>query len=342
MDYYLKPQQVDLLRSTHRTTKDKRLADKIKAILMLNNGFTYEQTSKALLMDEVTLRRYVKLFQTQGIEGLLEFRYKGGTALLNENQQNQLKQFLKKNTQRTAREIAEHIYTVYHVRYSTIGVTKMLHRLGFTYKKPKILPGKADLKKQQKFVTMYTKLKSRMKADDQLYFVDATHPQHTTEPQYGWILKGKKEDKYIKTASGRKRLNLNGALNLSDHTALIRHEDTINADSIIKLADLLLQKHKSGKIYLILDNARYHHAKKVQEWRTAHKRVKFVFLPAYSPNLNLIERLWRFFKQKVLWNRYFETFEEFKNTSLEFFENLKDYEKELNSLLTDKFRLVPG
>ena len=340
MSQILTKEQVVLLKTTHKATKNKKLADKIKAILSLHAGYSYEDIAQILLLDEVTLRRYVKQFQSEGIEGLLECRYTGGVSALAEEQQYALKQFLKKNTQRTAKEIADHIRTVYRVSYTAVGVTKLLHRLGFTYKKPKIVPGKADMKQQKKFLARYTKLKAMMKEEDHLYFLDATHPQHTTDPQYGWILKGKKEDKYIKTSSGRSRLNLNGALNLHDHTAIVFHEETINADAVIRLGEALIEKHSEGIIYFILDNARYHHAKKVQEWRKKHTRIKFVFLPPYSPNLNLIERLWRFFHQQVLWNRYFETFTEFKDTSLEFFKNLQFYEKELNTLLADNFRVM--
>ena len=244
--------------------------------------------------------------------------------------------------QRTAIEIRDHIEIAYHVTYSVIGTTKLLHRMGFTYKKPKIIPGKADTKKQQRFLEAYRKLKAKMGKEDSLYFVDASHPQHNTRPSYGWILKGKHNDKLIKTTSGRKRLNLHGALSLTDHTAIVLSEDAINAQSVMRLGNVLLKKQRKGNIYLILDNAKYYHAKIVKEWREKHKRVKFMFLPSYSPNLNLIERLWRFFHQKVTWNRYFETFEQFKNESLGFFKNLKQYDKELATLLTDNFQLMPS
>jgi transposase len=339
---FLTDQQVSVLRTAHRTTKDKRLADRIKAILMLHHGFTYTQISQALLLDEVTIRRYVTQFQNRGIDGLLECRYTGGASSLTANQEQQLKRFLDKNTQRTAKEIVDHIAVAYRVRYSTIGVTKLLHRLGFSYKKPKIIPGKAEARKQERFIAAYGKLKAKMDESDHLYFADASHPQHNTRPSYGWILKGKAHDKLVKTTSGRKRLNLHGALNLKTHHAVVLSEDTIDAASVIRLGNRLLRKHKTGKIYVILDNAKYYHARIVNVWREKHGRIKFIFLPSYSPNLNLIERLWRFFHQKVTWNRYFETFEEFKNESLGFFKNLKQYDKELATLLTDNFQIVPS
>lgn len=342
MPEILTDHQVLVLRNAHKTLKDKRLADRIKAVLSLHEGYSYEDIARILLLDEVTLRRYVKQFQGHGIEGLLECRFTGGTAQLTVTQERRLKRFLAVNTQRTVKEIVEHVRVAYGVTYSVAGATKLLHRLGFTYKKPKIVPGKADVKRQQRFLAAYEKLKARMNRDDHLYFVDATHPQHNTRPSYGWILKGKHNDKLVKTNSGRERLNLNGALNLQTHHAIVLSEETINAKSVIRLGNTLLKKHPKGKIYFILDNAKHHHAKIVKAWRKTHGRIKFLFLPPYSPNLNLIERLWRFFHQKVTWNHYFETFEEFKNASLGFFKNLKQYETELATLLTDNFQVVPS
>ena len=342
MPGFLTDEQIAILRTAHRTTREKRLADRIKAVVMLHHGFTYDQITQALFLDEVTLRRYVKQLQERGIDGLLECRYAGGVSSLTHTQEQQLKRFLDTNTQRTAQAIAEHIALRYGVRYSVIGVTKLLHRLGFTYKKPKVVPGKADPKKQERFVKMYEKIKARMRKEDHLYFADATHPQHATQPAYGWILKGKAHDKLVKSPSGRQRLNLSGALNLKTHHAVVLSEETINAQSVIRLGNILLRKHKKGKIYLVVDNAKYYHARIVKAWRQHHGRIKFLFLPSYSPNLNLIERLWRFFHQQVTWNRYFETFEEFKNVSLGFFKNLKYYDKELATLLADNFRVVPS
>ena len=308
---------------------------------MLHRGFTYQQISQALLLDEVTLRRYVKQFQKKGIDGLLECRYAGGKTRLSFNQEQELKAFLRDNTKRTAKEIADYVHKTYAVKFSVIGVTKLLHRLGFSYKKPKIIPGKADRIRQEEFLKKYEEIKTKLKERDSVYFLDSTHPQHNTKPSYGWILKGKTHDKFIKTTSGRMRINLHGALNLNKHTALVMEEKTINHKSTLKLLRKLKAKHPKGKIYLILDNASYYHARQVVSWVKKHRRFKLVFLPPYSPNLNLIERLWRFFHQKITWNHYFETYDEFRRVSLKFFRNLKLYEKELSTLLTDNFQLVP-
>jgi len=338
----LTDQQVIQLKSAHKQTREKRLADRIKAVLMLHSGFTYDQIKQALLLDEVTVRRYVKQYKGKGIDGLLEYRYQGGKARLTLIQETELKISLRENTQRTAKEAADYILKKYKVEFTTIGVTKLLHRLGFTYKKPKIIPGKANRAKQEAFLKTYEETKAKLGTQDRIYFLDSTHPEHNTKPSYGWILKGKANDKFVKTNSGRERINLNGALNWFDKTAIVLEEKSINKEATVNLLETIGRKQKHGKIYMILDNASYYHAKMVKNWVLRHPRFKLLFVPSYSPNLNLIERLWRFFHQKVTWNRYFETFDEFRNTSLDFFKNLKQYEKELTSLLADNFQLVPS
>ena len=342
MKDFLTEEQVRVLKLTHRTIRDKKLADRIKAILMLHFGFTYGQISQALLLDEVTLRRYVAKFQTKNVEGLLEYRYTGGQTRLSAIQEQDLKTYLKNNTKRTAKEVVTYVFETYEFRYSVIGITKLLHRLGFSYKKPKIIPGKANRALQEEFLKKYEEIKSNLKEKDQVYFLDSVHPTHNTKPSYGWILKGKENDKFVKTNSGRKRINLSGALNLKNHTALVIEAETINYKVTLKLLKRLQKIQPVGQIYLILDNAGYYHKKEVKVWVKKHRRFKLVFLPSYSPNLNLIERLWRFFHQKVTWNNYFETFEEFRNTSLKFFKNLKQYDEELSTLLADNFQLFPN
>lgn len=337
----LTEKQVSDLKLAHKQTREKRLADRIKAVLYVHFGLSYAEIAKLLLFDEVTVRRYTKQFQEKGMAGLLEYRYIGGRSRLTIKQETELRLFLRDNTKRTAKEVCDFIEKTYGVGFSVIGVTKLLHRLGFTYKKPKIVPGKADKTKQEAFLKMYWETKAQLDPNDRMYFLDSTHPQHNTKPSYGWILKGKTNDKFVKTNSGRERLNLSGALNFNERTCIVFEEKSINKEATIHLLETIKQKQKTGKVYLILDNASYYHARIVKSWILHHPRFKLLFLPSYSPNLNLIERLWRFFHQKITWNRYFETFEEFKNTTLEFFKNLKQYETELSTLMTDNFQLLP-
>jgi len=121
---------------------------------------------------------------------------------------------------------------------------------------------------------------------------------------------------------------------------VVRYDDTIDAASTIALFDQLLLAYAYATcIYIICDNARYYRSKVVQEY-LKNSRIKLVFLPAYAPNLNLIERLWKFFKKQVLYNRYYETFGDFRAACQDFFDNPKRYRAELRSLLTENFAII--
>jgi transposase len=340
MPHFLTDEQVTILKQAHRTIKDKKLADRIKAVLSLNAGYEYSHVAKILLLDEVTLRRYVKHYQDKGLNGLLEYRYTGGQAKLTLDQQEKLSQHLEKCTYLTAQSVIHYVKDQYQIQYSLEGITQLLHRLGFSYKKPKIVPGKANPLKQAAFLSTYAQIKSEAQPEDHIYFADAVHPTHNTHTRYGWIKKG--QDKNLPANSGRKRLNLNGALTLKGKTAVVLPEETINAYAMIRLGATLLKQHSTGKIYLILDNARYNHAKKFKAWREKHGRLKVIFLSPYSPQFNMIERLWRFMYQHILANKYFPTFTEFQATVMDFFNHLDRYRSQLDTLLTDNFQTIPA
>lgn len=112
---------------------------------------------------------------------------------------------------------------------------------------------------------------------------------------------------------------------------------SVNAQSTIQLFDKMQAEQLKGKLFTICDNAKYYRSYLVSEYLKKNTRIKLIFLPPYSPNLNLIERLWKFYKEKVLYDQYYETFKEFKQKTKIFFENIKIYKEELISLLKDNF-----
>lgn len=342
MSNVLNEDEILVLKRAHKATRDKKQADRIKTVLAISQGYSYEEISNLFLLDETTVGRYLKKFKELGIEGLVECKYLGGTKHLTLVQENKLRDELQEHTRQTTKEIRQHIQEIYGVNYSLSGTTKLLHRLGFTYKKPKVIPGKADPLSQSEFIKRYNEIKKQLGINDRVYFADATHPQHNTLAQSGWILKGKSNDKHIKSNTGRVRLNLNGVYDSQGHRAIVLSEQTINSQSTIRLLEAIGNYQKSGKIYIILDNARYNHSRLVRNWVLHHPRYKLIYLPSYSPNLNIIERLWRYYHKKVTWNRYFESFEEFKKTSLEFFKNLNEFQDDLRTLMTDNFQTLPN
>lgn len=172
---------------------------------------------------------------------------------------------------------------------------------------------------------------------DKVYFVDADHLLHTAVPSQGGINRGATVE--LKTNSGRNRLNPLGAYSPDDHT-LLSIEGTESCDA--KLVCQLLRKVRAanpGKpLLLVLDNARYQRAAVVQAL-AKHLRIRLLFLPPYSPNLNLIERFWKFLRKQVLRNTSYPTFAEFQAAIQRLLTNLDNYTEELTTLMTENFHL---
>jgi transposase len=212
----------------------------------------------------------------------------------------------------------------------------LLRRLGFVHKKASQTPGKADGKKQEAFIKAFNEFMENKSEDTPVLFMDACHPQHNSMPSYGWIYKGERVE--IPSNTGRERLNLNGAVNAETHEVTVIDSPKINADSTIELFKRIEMNYAEAPfIYIFSDNAKYYHCAKVRDF-LSRSRIILYNLPPYSPNLNIIERVWKFFHKVVLNNQYYETFQEFRNACLIFFDSIADYKDKLKTLLTLNFQ----
>lgn len=167
--------------------------------------------------------------------------YVGGLGYLDEAQRQALEAHLREHVYLTVQEIVTFVKERFGVEYTVSGMTDLLHRLKFVYKKPKVVPGKSDALAQVRFLEEYEKLKEYKGDKDPVYFMDGTHPQHNTMPAYGGIKQG--EAKEIKTNTGRERLNINGALNIEDLSVVARFDGSINAQFTLGLLAELERRH---------------------------------------------------------------------------------------------------
>ena len=340
-DYTLSAEQLDELYDAHRATRDKREADRIKAVVLLANGWTAEDVAEALLVEPNTVRNHFKCYREGGIDALraIGTGVGGSACALDAQQLADLDAHLQENVYLSAKEVAHWVKETFGVSYTESGMTAVLHRLGYVYKKPKLVPGKADAQAQREFLANdYKTINEDKGENDPVYFMDAVHPQHNPVIACGWIKRG--EEQQIPANTGRQRLNINGAIDLESLEPVVRFDESINAESTIALFKQLEALNVLAVvIYVICDNARYYRSKAVREYLKT-SRIELVFLPPYAPNLNLIERFWKFFKKKILYNRYYETFNEFRSACEEFFANPRKYHTELRSLLTENFAIV--
>jgi transposase len=336
--YRLTQEELANLQHEHRHAGDKRYADRLKAVYLLGKDWQVSDVAEALLMDRESVRNHYKRYRKGGLKALLSHEAGGSEPALNLEQRNHLTEYLQTHLCLTAKEVAHYVQETWQVSYSERGMSQLLYRLGFVYKKPKLIPGKADPERQRAFIEEYRKLRENLSPADRIYFMDATHPHHNPIAGYGWIKRGK--DHEIRSNTGRQRLNINGVIDCSDLSAIVRYDDTINAQSTIALFQQIeAQNPNAERITIICDNARYYHAQLVKDFLT-NSKIELVFLPPYAPNLNLIERFWKFFKKTMLYSKYYETFSKFKLACDDFFKGLEKYRNELRSLLTENFQII--
>ena len=117
-------------------------------------------------------------------------------------------------------------------------MTDLLHRLGYTFKKPKLVPGNPDTEAQEDFIRYYEAFMEEKKDNVEVLFLDAVHPEHNTMAAYGWIKKG--DTQCLKTNSGRQRLNLHGAINAETMEMTVIESPSIHQDSTERLLQWLI------------------------------------------------------------------------------------------------------
>ncbi len=229
----------------------------------------------------------------------------------------------------------------YGVRYSVSGLTDLLHRLGFTYKLTTPVPCEADAAAQATFLAeQLAPLRSQAEAGQAVaYFAHAAHPTHNTRCTRAWCAKG--QPRPLLTVSGRERVNLNAALNAHCPTQVHVDETAcVNAQSTRRLYEQLLAARPGQQpVYIICGNARSYKNQALTQWLATQPRRQ-VFLPPYSPNLNLIERLWKYLRQKIINATFYRTKGQFRQAVLSFFSRLDEFGQDLASLLTLKFHLL--
>jgi transposase len=240
-----------------------------------------------------------------------------------------------------SKEVCGFVQRTFGVDYTPNAMTKLLKRLDFVYKKPKCVPAKADAAVQERFAKeTLLPLMAQADADNPLYFVDGMHPSYTAHPGFGWIRRGVTRE--LKSNHGRVNVNINGALSWPDREVVHLEAEKITSEAMIALFETLAARHPTATaINIVLDNASYNRSSAVKEYLASEgRRIQLVFLPPYSPNLNLIERLWWLLKKTALWNEYYPTFAGFKAAIDGFFRNLGSYREQLTSLITDHFRFI--
>lgn len=336
----ISPADVDFFKSLHKSLKDKRKADRIKLILLLYKGFTQKEVAEILLLDEDTITKWKHYFLNRK-DNLTWFEdnYVSYWGKLSSVQISRIRQYCADFHVQTKHEIHQYIKTTMRVNYDLSSVQKLVNRIGLSHQQLHRLPGKVDVAKQVVFAEKYEETVSQLTDNQAILFIDAVHPQHNTTPSKVWSKVG--ESRWINSNTGRERLNINGAYNPFSQDVIVRQDKTINGLSTIALLEQITAFYQDKKTELLLfaDNGRANKSKLIKDWISQQSLIKIIYLPPYSPNLNLIERLWKFMRKNVINTRYYPELKDFKKAINDFFDNIDDYKQDLKTFIGLKFQM---
>ena len=299
----------------------------------------------ALFLTNFQLGEWLRIYRNKGLDALCALHHKGDPGKLTTKQVGQLKEQVSTGCFRNSDQIRQWIEDTFHVTYQPSGVKDLLKRIGVSYHQVTGFLWKADPDKQKAFVKKYQRQKANARrkgaGHTRRYFVDACHPIWGLDLIYScWLLVGQRF--LVGMGGGRKRLNILGAYCPDDQEYLDLRltRDNINGEQFINFMRMLRERHPQTKRFILyLDNAAYYGKPIVQEWLRRHREFHLEPVPPYSPNVNLIERLWRFLRRKALcrWHKTFEAMQEAVSGVLD---HLEQYREELATLMVDTFHIV--
>jgi transposase len=308
-----------------------------KSLVLLLHSWKIATKDVSELIDvsENTTRSYLREYQTGGLQKTTEVRFRKPQSQLNPYDE-QIKQLIDERPCSTMKQICALVHENLGIYLKPSAMRVHLKQLGAKYRKVGGIPAKANIQAQEQFKKekMEPRLEEAKRGKREVYFVDAAHFVLGAFLACVWCF----VRRFVRTPSGRKRFNVLGAINAVTHKFVMVTNDTyITSREVGKLLRKLAAT-STKPVTVILDNARYQRCKYVTGI-ARNLNIELLFLPPYSPNLNLIERLWKIVKKHCLNARYHSDFSQFQFTIMDFLKHMnKRHSDELNSTLTLKFQ----
>lgn len=332
--------QADIVSANYERIHNplESIRKRMDAIYWSTQGFNRQEVAQLSGVHRNSVKNYVKLYNKGGLNALKSFQYKGFSSVLSGHRVT-LEAYFREHPPRTAKEAAAKVEELTGEVLSVDEVRRFMHEMGMKPLKTGHVPGKAKPEKQKQFLdeTLMPLIEMAQAGQCHLFFMDAAH--FVLMPFTGilWCF----ARMFIKAASGRNRINVLGALNfVTRKMETIVNTTYVNAETVAELLEKLAKRYTGKPIYLVLDNARYQHCDYIKELAVS-LQIQLVFLPPYSPNLNLIERVWRYIKKDVLGTRYYDCAQKFhqaiNQALLDINHNPKTRDA-LKSLITPKFQ----
>ena len=287
-------------------------------------------------ISKATFYRYLHEYQAGGVEKLQELHFHRPQSQLVEHKTT-LEGYFRAHPPATCAEAAAKIEELTGVKRGPTQTRKFLKKLGMKPRKVGQIPAKADIKEQEGFKEEHLEPRlAEAKAGQRLvFFMDAAHFVYAPFLAALWCF----ERLFVKAPSGRQRLNVLAALNApTQEIFTVQNLTYVTAETVCELLRLLAGAHPGMAITIVLDNARYQKCALVQEL-VQSLGIELLYLPPYSPNLNLIERFWKWVKKSCLYSKYYATSADFQKAIQECIAQAhSQHQAELESLLTLRFQ----
>lgn len=325
------------LKKKKITANVVRTIIRIKALIAYYKGCSIEIVAKSYDMSEKSLCRWIKKFETDGIEAMEDKERSGRAPKLPKEKLEELKDIIETQNQRIW--VARHIYNLliitFRVTYSVKYLPELLRKIGLSYHKAIHNLIKKDNEKRRKWIQEKLPEIYRKKIEEgwRIFYQDEVGIQTEGTLGHTWGPKGKKTE--IKNYGRHGRMNLIGAFELG--TGIFHGVMTsfrVNAMRFRRFICHLKRVMRTEKILFICDNASFHKAKWLTEWVERNKAwLQIEFLPPYSPDFNPIERLWRWLKTEFTHNKCWKSKKDLKEYLKGIYDEIPLYADSLKSLM---------
>ena len=322
---------------------DPRVQRKMEVLWLKSHGLGHDEIATSADVSRRTVPRYLGQYLEGGLPRLRRCPSRQPRTARAEHR-GSLAEYFREHPPRSAKQTQAIIEQQTGVRRGLTQVRRFLKdRLGLRWRKTGAIP--VPPKKtvaehaREQAAFLEQKLEPRLgparRGRRQVYFGDAAPFVFTPFLGFLWCA----ARLFVRAASGRKRYNVLGALDAVMHRLIrVTNFDSINAESVCALLRAVVEAGVGLPITLVLDNARYQKCAAVPAL-AASLGIELLYLPGYSPNLNLIERLWRFVRQRSLDSTYYEAFEQFTTAIDQCLDGLPTlHEGEMETLLTHEFQ----
>lgn len=313
-----------------------RVQRRMEVLWLKSQGLMHKDIAKLAGVCDNAVTKYLVLFRSGGLDEVrkTEF-YRPKSELVKHSES--IEQYFREHPVSSISEAVAKIEELTGIRRSKTQVRVFLRRLGMRFRKTGSVPSKANPEAQEQFKekVLEPRLEEAKKGERHVFFMDAAHFVFAPFLGYLWCF----TRLFIKAPAGRKRFNVLGALDAISHEMItVTNDGYINAVSVCELLLKIAEKYCNIPISIVLDNARYQKCKLVQDLAESLE-IELLYLPPYSPNLNLIERVWKFVKKKCLYSKYYPDFSLFVDAISDCISKTNSvYRKELDSFLSLKFQ----